>query len=144
MLRRKSSELFVKAGPRKPEQLQECAGLFDTVDESLPQGFRLRRRAEIKEVQEHGQKYVSGSLIMMVSPSQLGYRRLGITVSKKVGNAVVRARVKRLFREIFRRRRVLLPPSCDVVVIARASASKKGYWKLLEEFESAAQQARRQ
>jgi ribonuclease P protein component len=134
----------VKAGPREPEQLQERTVLTDAVDESFPQKFRLRRRAEIKEVQELGQKYVSRSLIMMVSPSQLGYRRLGITVSKKVGNAVVRARVKRLFREIFRRRRVLLPPSCDVVIIARASASKKGYCELLDEFESAAQQARRQ
>jgi ribonuclease P protein component len=48
--------------------------------------------------------------------------RLGITVSKRVGNAVVRNRVKRCIREWFRRARVGLPECSDIVVIARNSA----------------------
>jgi ribonuclease P protein component len=48
---------------------------------------------------------------------------LGITVSSKVGNAVVRNRIKRQVREIFRRRRAVLRPGTDILVIARKSAA---------------------
>lgn len=50
--------------------------------------------------------------------------RLGVTVSRRVGNAVVRNRVKRRVREWFRRNRGVFPPDRDVVVIARASAAE--------------------
>ena len=46
-------------------------------------------------------------------------KRLGITVTKKVGNAVVRNRLKRLIREFFRRNKVLFPAGYDVVVMAK-------------------------
>ncbi|HXV36575.1 MAG TPA: ribonuclease P protein component [Myxococcota bacterium] len=48
--------------------------------------------------------------------------RLGITVSRKVGNAVIRNRVKRRVREWFRHSRSALPPRADVIVVARHSA----------------------
>ena len=49
-------------------------------------------------------------------------RRLGVTVSKRVGNAVTRNRIKRCIREWFRQRRTALPAGSDTVVIARRSA----------------------
>jgi ribonuclease P protein component len=52
-----------------------------------------------------------------------GRGRVGITVSKKVGNAVTRNRIKRLVRE-FVRRNEFVPVECDVVVIAKRSAAK--------------------
>lgn len=55
-----------------------------------------------------------------------GARRLGVTVSRRVGAAVVRNRVKRHIREWFRRRCEILDPGVDVVVIARASAASLG------------------
>ena len=51
---------------------------------------------------------------------------MGVTVSRKVGNAVVRNRVKRSVREWFRTRRDELPPGVDIVVIARRNASELG------------------
>jgi ribonuclease P protein component len=51
---------------------------------------------------------------------------LGITVSGKVGNSVTRNRIKRQVREFFRRRRCLLRPGRDIVVIARKSAAGLG------------------
>jgi ribonuclease P protein component len=62
---------------------------------------------------------------MLVLPSQ--HRRLGITVSRRVGNAVHRNRVKRLVREVFRRERALFPEGCDVVVVARSGADALDY-----------------
>jgi ribonuclease P protein component len=53
--------------------------------------------------------------------------RLGITVSKKVGKAVVRNQVKRWVRESYRRMSDLVPAGLDLVVVARASATGSGY-----------------
>ncbi len=57
--------------------------------------------------------------------SEIGHARLGVTVSTRVGNAVVRNRVKRWVREAWRARSAELP-SMDVVVIARSSAPQAG------------------
>ena len=53
----------------------------------------------------------------------LGHQRIGITVSRKIGGAVVRNRIKRHVREWFRRHRIHLSPPQDVVVIARPDAA---------------------
>ncbi len=94
-------------------------------------------------MQDGGARFVSGVLVLMVSPSPDGRRRLGVTVSSKVGNSVVRSKVKRRFREIFRHRRALLPDGCDGVMIARAGADRASFQELETVFEAAAQKARR-
>lgn len=119
------------------------AGLGEPPGEALPSSHRLHKRGEFKAIQDRGQRFAVGALVLLVLPNSRGYRRLGVTVSSKVGNAVVRARVKRWFREIFRKRRALLPPSVDVVLIARASAKDAGLTRLTADYEQAAQQARR-
>lgn len=109
----------------------------------LPATSRLRRRGEFKRIQDSGWRFPSGSLILMLLPNDLGRRRLGVTVSARVGNAVVRARVKRWLRELFRRRRDQLPPSCDLVLVARAAAAESSLTKLGRDFDRVAEQARR-
>ena len=89
--------------------------------EGFPRSARLRKRAEFLRVQQQGKKLTSGPLVGLVLPGAGPTARLCLTVSSRVGNAVVRARVKRQLREVFRRRRAHCPP-VELVVIARPAA----------------------
>jgi ribonuclease P protein component len=68
--------------------------------------------------------------LIITKPNERGETRLGVTVSSKVGNAVVRNRVKRLLRECFRRRRHQIIPNQDVLIIARKSAADLSWYEV--------------
>ena len=90
--------------------------------------YRRRRytgRVTLHEpVRRQGRRAASGAFVILVSPgSDPGRSRLGLTVSRKVGNAVVRNRVKRRVREWFRREGRVQAQGLDVLVIARAPAA---------------------
>lgn len=84
---------------------------------------RIRKRAEFVRAQSLGQRATTAHFVLLVSARETpGPARLGIVVTKKVGNAVARARVKRLCRECFRLWPDLLPDGIDLVVIAKTGA----------------------
>lgn len=91
----------------------------------LGKAARLLRRSEFLAVQEKGEKLQAGAYLVLRLRNERGTARLGVTVSKRVGNAVVRNRVKRWVREAFRDVAGEMP-ACDVVVIARSSAVTAG------------------
>jgi ribonuclease P protein component len=62
--------------------------------------------------------------------------RLGITVTRKVGNAVARNRIKRLVREVFRQHRARLPPGLDIVWVAKQQAAGASFAEVLDDFEA--------
>lgn len=109
------------------------------MSETLPREERLRKRAEFTRVQGRGKKHHTERFLVFVLPRKPGNEtapaRLGVTVSKKVGGAVVRNRVKRLLREAFRRRKTLFPMGLDIVFIAKQTASKSELADLLRELE---------
>lgn len=103
---------------------------------AFPRDVRLRRRSEFLKVQERGARFTSDCLICLVLPGPTpgGPTRLGLTVSTKVGNAVVRNRIRRRLRELFRTRRSALPRGLDMVVIARTSAAGADWSRLSHAF----------
>lgn len=80
---------------------------------------RLARAADFKKLASQGRKLYSPGFIVYVKENDQGYPRLGVSVSRRVGKATRRNRLKRLVREFFRLNKNQLPPSCDILVICR-------------------------
>ncbi len=91
--------------------------------EQLPKTARLLKRAEFLKLSRAGAKLQSANFVVIIGRNDRQQARLGITVSGKVGNSVMRNRIKRQVREFFRRRRAVLQPGTDFLVIARKSAA---------------------
>lgn len=89
---------------------------------TFPKGSRLLKRSQFQLVLDKGSKVVCPHVVMIGMRSKNDETRLGLIVSKKVGGAVVRNRVKRRLRERFRLRDQI-PAGIDIVVIARHSAA---------------------
>ncbi|PID56369.1 ribonuclease P protein component [candidate division KSB3 bacterium] len=103
--------------------------------ECFAQHERIKRKTDFQRVYQEGSKRVSSSFILYSTIEQgRSYCRLGITASRKVGNAVVRNRCKRVLREIFRRHKPLLPQGMDIVVVVRRAMTEKRYHEILDEF----------
>jgi ribonuclease P protein component len=85
--------------------------------------MRLRRRADFLAVQQAGTKIHGRSFLALVVPTSGQVGRLGVTVTRRVGNAVTRNRIKRLVRE-WMRQNGWVPAGCDVVLVARDGAAR--------------------
>jgi ribonuclease P protein component len=86
----------------------------------FPATHRLRTSAEFKRVYERRRSAGDNLLVVYGCLNGLAHPRLGLSVSRKVGNAVARNRWKRLLREAFRLQIPQLPPGLDLVIVPRA------------------------
>lgn len=84
----------------------------------------LKKNRDFQHVYKNGTSYANRFFVMYVLENNLGKNRIGISVSKKVGNSVVRHHISRLVRESYRLNENLFACGYDVIVIARVSASK--------------------
>jgi ribonuclease P protein component len=111
----------------------------DLVTQTFAKDRRLRKRSEFLTVQGAGSRITLPSCIVLLAarPDDRP-ARLGITVTRKFGNAVARNRAKRLMREVFRRYPQWFPNGIDLVVIPKTSAARSlSLSDLLEEWQKA-------
>ena len=92
-------------------------------DKRFSKGDRLLRPAEFARVYERRQSAAAGPLVLYAAPRSPadGPPRLGLSVSRRIGNAVVRNAWKRRLREAFRAVRGRLPAGSDMVIVVRSS-----------------------
>jgi ribonuclease P protein component len=100
---------------------------------SFPKEEKIRRRADFQRTFQKGAKRKTEHFRIYICPTPLPHSRLGISVSKRVGGAVIRNRLKRLIREFFRLSKDLFPGSSDVVIVPQPGAAGLNFWKLAEE-----------
>jgi ribonuclease P protein component len=111
-----------RQGPQTPGYCDpaQAAGLNSPL--AFPAAARLHQRAEFDHVQRNGVRLQTAHFVLYAALAG-ETSRLGTAVSRRVGNAVIRNRLKRYVREAFRLRlRTILPPGTALVVIARSDA----------------------
>jgi ribonuclease P protein component len=93
----------------------------------LPQ-YRVSRPAEFERVYARRRSASNGKMTICCCENDLPYSRIGLSVSTRIGGAVVRNRWKRLLREAFRLRRSELPEGVDLVAIPRGGIEPELEW----------------
>jgi ribonuclease P protein component len=109
----------------------------------FPAHLRLKSPADFQAVYDRKKSVADGLLIVYARENGLPHPRLGVSVSRKVGGAVVRNRYKRLFREAFRLTRPELPTGVDLVLIPRPQAGEPTLDRLKASLVKLAHQAAR-
>ena len=130
--RAQRAQAAAQQGPQTPRNRDsaETARLTSRSAPERPYGFgpasRLHRRSEFLRVQRQGARYQTAHFAAYAARfPELQTTRLGVTVSRRIGNAVVRNRIKRRVRECFRLTlRPMLPLGAALVVIARTGAGQ--------------------
>lgn len=90
----------------------------------------LKKSADFTQVYQNGRSLANKYLVMYIRDNESKKNRLGISVSKKVGNSVVRHRLIRLIRESYRLQEDHFRCGIDIVIIARNSAKGKNYHEI--------------
>lgn len=111
--------------------------------ESFPKNARLTRRSQFLDISRTGKKAYAPHFIVIRKDNDRSEQRLGVTVSAKVGNAVVRNRVKRKLREFFRRQKQHFDMNQDTLIIARKGAGELSHANLDMELHRVMRRSRR-
>ena len=103
--------------------------------QEFPKASRILKRPEFKQLGEAGRRLVGRHFIVVYRVREEPFSRIGITVTKKVGNAVTRNRLKRVCREYFRTHQKQMAAAYDVHVIARNAAAGAAQKELVSSLE---------
>ena len=87
----------------------------------------IKKNREFQSIYRGGTSHANRLLVMYVTENEQGVNRIGISVSKKVGNSVVRHHITRLIREIFRLNNDRIKAGVNIIVVARQAAKNSDY-----------------
>ena len=104
--------------------------------ERFPKSARLRKRRQFLSVQRSRYRIVTQHFVVYARGARPNALQIGITVSRKVGKAHVRNRLKRLIRESFRRNQVELPTGIQVVFVARHGRGEASFEQVKDQLMS--------
>jgi len=106
-----------------------------SLGQEFPKASRILKRPEFKQLGEVGRRLVGRHFIVVYGAREDPHSRIGITVTKKIGNAVTRNRLKRVCREFFRTHQKRMAAAYDVHVIARNAAARAAQKELVSSLE---------
>ena len=98
----------------------------------MKRAVTLKENHEFRRLYQKGASAVSGPMVIYCRKNKLGHNRLGITVSVKLGGAVVRNRARRRLREVYRLNKPALKQGYDIILVAR-TRTLSGSWKELND-----------
>ncbi len=110
--------------------LISAAALAEKVLVFMDPAVTVKENYEFRRIYRKGKSAVSPQLVIYCQRNRRGHSRLGVSVSTKLGCAVVRNRVRRRIREIYRLNKAKMLPGYDLIVVARVRAVEMDYQKL--------------
>ena len=97
--------------------------------------FSLKKTEDFKKVYDEKKSYATKNIVLYILKNvEMESNRLGISVSKKVGNSVVRHKLKRLMREVFRKNLDSIYDGYDFVVVFRVGSHETNFFELNDDF----------
>ena len=100
----------------------------------MKRAVTLKENHEFRRLYQKGASAVSGCMVVYCRKNRLGHNRLGITVSVKLGHAVVRNRARRRLREVYRLNSGALKQGYDMILVARGKTLSAGWRELNDTF----------
>lgn len=85
--------------------------------------YRLRKNEDFKRVYKEGKNYYNKYLVMYLRKNELGYSRIGYTITKKIGNSVKRNKIKRRLKEIMRENFDNIDGEYDIILIPKKNSA---------------------
>ena len=110
--------------------LISAAALAEKVLVFMDPAVTVKENYEFRRIYRKGKSAVSPQLVIYCQRNRRGHSRLGVSVSTKLGCAVVRNRGRRRIREIYRLNKAKMLPGYDLIVVARVRAVETDYQKL--------------
>ena len=100
----------------------------------MKKAVTLKQNRDFHRLYQRGKSAVGPAMVVYCRPNRLGHNRLGITVSTKLGGAVVRNRARRRLREVYRLSSPSLRQGYDLVLVARSRAVSGDFWAMMDNF----------
>jgi len=97
------------------------------VSYKLKKKYILRKSTHFQEVYRIGKSYANRLVVLYIAPNEESVRRIGFAAGKKLGNAVIRNRVKRLLREAYRLQQNELPVGYNFLLVGRKGMIEAGF-----------------